>query len=435
MLTDTDGCQSDMRQLVTSDKDFPTFHYGQHNPEMVVRAKKQFLEQDLEKDVEFTPFLSNVELFAKDGQGDNSYPRLYRSGEYAGFLDRMRRLPMLISSADIGAIWDISQKAIDYAACNPIKEDEYVMAVPAAHVLRELCTEGGLSVSDLTSVIEDDSVFVRRSWCETNLDWMQVIPYLVFYKIINGRIKVWVYQRGKNSGEARIAGNYSIGVGGHVNPHDRFDAIGEEEDAIIVDHGAMRAIQRNILREVDEEVRLTGKLVDGFTRHLKLTDVPGLEHFSDITTLNEKPINGAAFFVDQSATDVERTHLGMFVGIRVPEDFEIESKEEALVDVGFVDLEELYQTRASANFLNQDKCKPFEQWSYSIIESAYESLVLQEGRDEVRGGPFNLDEAAQIHNAEIIDASTRIDRWKYGVLSRIFGPGLDFYNVNVVMKV
>ncbi len=75
----------------------------------------------------------------------------------------------------------------------------------------------------------------------------QIIPYVLF---VNGE-EVFSYVRGKQAGEARLVGNRSVGIGGHINPGDEMlfqgaavatdrqtylEAVGREiEEEVIVD--------------------------------------------------------------------------------------------------------------------------------------------------------------------------------------------------------
>lgn len=62
--------------------------------------------------------------------------------------------------------------------------------------------------------------FKRRGNVEENESWLQVIPYMYIYE--KSKDSVFVYRRSKLSGEARLHGEYSIGIGGHINEKDCF---------------------------------------------------------------------------------------------------------------------------------------------------------------------------------------------------------------------
>lgn len=55
---------------------------------------------------------------------------------------------------------------------------------------------------------------VDRALCETDETWLQLLPYLA---VDDSADSVFMYTRGGAGQEARLHGNYSIGVGGHVD--------------------------------------------------------------------------------------------------------------------------------------------------------------------------------------------------------------------------
>ncbi|GAG48826.1 unnamed protein product, partial [marine sediment metagenome] len=55
--------------------------------------------------------------------------------------------------------------------------------------------------------------FMPRSQVEKNPAYKQLIPYV----LMSYEGKYLSYVRGKRAGEARLVGNRSIGIGGHIN--------------------------------------------------------------------------------------------------------------------------------------------------------------------------------------------------------------------------
>lgn len=81
-----------------------------------------------------------------------------------------------------------------------------------------------------------------RSEVEEDPTFKQLIPYVIFrYRDDQGRTSLFQYTRGGNLGEARLHGNRSIGVGGHIAIDDAISESNMPYDA------AMR-------RELHEEV-------------------------------------------------------------------------------------------------------------------------------------------------------------------------------------
>lgn len=72
------------------------------------------------------------------------------------------------------------------------------------------------------NALTDEVWYIPRSNCETNPDLRQLLPYVV---IMDHNGNILCYNRpAKNGGEGRLAGNFSIGFGGHVEIQDWTDS-------------------------------------------------------------------------------------------------------------------------------------------------------------------------------------------------------------------
>lgn len=91
--------------------------------------------------------------------------------------------------------------------------------------------------------------FVERAWAEKDPCFKQIIPYCVVIRPGNGeeRSDFLVMTRLKKSGETRLHGLKSIGVGGHINPIDLSNASKHKTSLI---KGAA-------WREIEEEIEAT----------------------------------------------------------------------------------------------------------------------------------------------------------------------------------
>lgn len=68
------------------------------------------------------------------------------------------------------------------------------------------------------NALTDEVWYIPRSNCETNPDFRQLLPYVV---IMDHNGNILCYNRPlKKGGEGRLAGNFSIGFGGHVELRD-----------------------------------------------------------------------------------------------------------------------------------------------------------------------------------------------------------------------
>lgn len=66
--------------------------------------------------------------------------------------------------------------------------------------------------------LADELWYIPRSNCETNPDFRQLLPYVV---ILDHNGNILCYNRPlKAGGEGRLAGNFAIGFGGHVETQD-----------------------------------------------------------------------------------------------------------------------------------------------------------------------------------------------------------------------
>jgi predicted NUDIX family phosphoesterase len=93
--------------------------------------------------------------------------------------------------------------------------------------------------------------FMPRSQAETDPAYKQIIPYVIMMH----QGKVLSYVRGRRAGEARLVGNRSIGIGGHINPAD---------DLPLFNADFRQTYLAAVAREVAEEV-----IVDtGYTDHI-----------------------------------------------------------------------------------------------------------------------------------------------------------------------
>ena len=129
---------------------------------------------------------------------------------------------------------------------------ERVLVVPRAAVIDErgwhgLRTDG---LAGVLEAIERDGRFEPRAEVEIEPRWKQVIPYLV----VRDGARYFLMQRTRAGVDARLHDQWSIGVGGHVNPGDG---------------GLLGGLRREWIEEVaadfEPEARLLGLLNDDTT--------------------------------------------------------------------------------------------------------------------------------------------------------------------------
>ena len=93
-----------------------------------------------------------------------------------------------------------------------------------------------------SEVFHAESYLLDRDECETNPEYLQLIPYVTFITDGADGRKILTYERGKAGDENRLHTKFSIGVGGHVD-----DAVGDDTTLLDV-------ITENLVREIKEEI-------------------------------------------------------------------------------------------------------------------------------------------------------------------------------------
>ncbi len=93
--------------------------------------------------------------------------------------------------------------------------------------------------------------FMPRSQVEENPAYKQLIPYV----LMSYQDKYLSYIRGRRAGEARLVGNRSIGIGGHINPADWTLFSAEPYKTYL------EAVEREVAEEVSVETSHTDRIV------------------------------------------------------------------------------------------------------------------------------------------------------------------------------
>jgi predicted NUDIX family phosphoesterase len=342
---------------------------------------------------------------------------------------------------------------IDYksSVIGQAKPEEQVLSVPAWQFIKYmLLSEDGSYPAEVNHHLYTNLAFLRRAWCEKDTRFLQLLPYIFFWKLVGDEIHIFVYQRGKGVGEGRLAGGCSIGVGGHVNPLDFLSTqtklskistpSGPDVHSIrtsrMLCEGFWTGILSNFLREGGEEVSIEMKTENG-TAPVELTNFIAGEAAKEGKTMEKWLFDRTTFFLDYAAGDVEKVHLAMMIGVQVPEDFEIRTNEEELLDVGFTKLTDLY-----VDDINKTLPTRLECWSRTIVDSIYETIRFTEQnkaqdwfvtskmvRESMR------DEGTHPINPEAIAKIPKEDRWKIGTIAGSFNEAYRFYSMNAFVRV
>jgi len=190
--------------------------------------------------------------------------------------------------------------------------DERVLCIPAMHFCAVGAFEGFRRADEAhRAALLDPSIYRYwpRSECETDPEWLQLIPYVV---LMCGP-QLFHYRRGASGTEARLWALRSIGIGGHIS----------EADAA----GGSDPYLTGMAREVSEEV-------------------------AHAPVITERLLG----FIHDSRTLVGSVHLGVVHVWELAEPSAI-PKESALAETGFTPLAELLKEK-----------EQFETWSQFVFE-------------------------------------------------------------------
>ncbi len=156
--------------------------------------------------------------------------------------------------------------------------------------------------------------FMPRCHAETDIQYKQIIPYMLFLF----EKKLFVMQRKKTASEQRLAGKFSLGIGGHIRQEDI-------QNANIIDWAD---------REFQEEVTYHGS---------KTVEIIGL--------------------LNDDSNDVGKVHLGIIMLIQANSD-QISINDE----------------HKSGTLLNHDEClalRPYmESWSQMCLDFLISEKIL-----------------------------------------------------------
>jgi predicted NUDIX family phosphoesterase len=175
--------------------------------------------------------------------------------------------------------------------------------------------------------------FIPRSQAEADPAHKQLIPYV----IMTYGEKYLSYVRGRRAGEARLIGQRSIGIGGHINPAD--------DEMPLFNADFSEAYGRAVKREVAEEVSVEA----GHTDRV-------------VALLND------------DSTEVGQVHLGI-VHYWTLDSPEVSKREQMITQMTFVSPAELQEVRDS-----------LETWSRLCLDHLDE--MTNRGESGMRPAPW-----------------------------------------------
>lgn len=112
-----------------------------------------------------------------------------------------------------------------------------------------------LYLTDFTKLLACKATLEERTNCENDPTKLQIIPYITLFD--KKTKEIFIYTRGKASGEQRLAGNCSIGLGGHMETDPSKWPATDGQDVRIEGTPLALVIIEEALRELEEEICIT----------------------------------------------------------------------------------------------------------------------------------------------------------------------------------
>lgn len=171
-----------------------------------------------------------------------------------------------------------------------MSKPQFIIGIKNDTLMGKLGLKDGLSpvdVSQIVHLLQEGVVIGQREALESDESVRQVLPYVILSQFDEsaGVMKYIPYRRTKLVGESRLAGNVSVGFGGHI---DLGDVIHHENVINLV-----ATIGQAVGRELQEEVIFTG--MDG----------------ADLSLFS------VGVLLDQSDA-VGRVHMGVIMNAQLP---------------------------------------------------------------------------------------------------------------------
>jgi len=187
-----------------------------------------------------------------------------------------------------------------------------------------------IHVAEFKELAEQSIMLGRRHEMETDERFGQCLPYIVL-KSDKG---LFTYTRTKLVGEERLAGNHSVGLGGHV---DAFDA--QFRDKSLID--PLATFAASVGRELNEEVIFISP--DGTEYALGMLPQEDRAGF----------IPQIVGIINDTSNEVGRVHYGILMVVNIPDGWNARCREAELTTVGFV---------------SEPVDGPYENWSTLAIK-------------------------------------------------------------------
>jgi len=149
------------------------------------------------------------------------------------------------------------------------KWTENILVVKRTQIIQEQSWRGVKEVDfeKYLHLIQEKKEFLPRAEAETNYEYKQIIPYLVF----ENNHRYFLMQRKESSSESRLASKFSLGIGGHLREEDMkgstlFEWAQREFHEEIEYSGNLKIVPLGILNDESNDV---GRVHIGFVFLIK----------------------------------------------------------------------------------------------------------------------------------------------------------------------
>lgn len=215
-----------------------------------------------------------------------------------------------------------------------MSKPQFIIGVKNNTLVDKIGLAEGLNPVDIMTIageMQEGIVIGQREALESDESVRQVLPYVILSQFDSsvGLMKYITYRRTKKVGESRLAGNVSVGWGGHI---DLVDV--QHQDSVI---DLIGTIGVAVNREITEEVLfLNPEAASGDMVDLSLLSV--------------------GILLDNS-NDVGKVHMGVIINGQLPEGTIVQCAEEEL---------EIMTPMTASELLNSGL--PLENWTRISIE-------------------------------------------------------------------
>lgn len=211
-------------------------------------------------------------------------------------------------------------------------------------------------LTERMEALKGGALVAQRARLEADPYFRHPIPYiLIFRQRDDGGLEFFIYQRTKLIGEDLLAGNHSVGLGGHPEaPCIRFHPDWS--------FNLTESLMACVVEELDEEVTFNGL------------------SFSDYSETGGLFTYGHEGFLRDDSNKVGLQHIGIVYTIGLPANVEVECIEDELVTVGFRTLEEL---GGDLELPAENSLYDFENWSRICLLSTIERIEATKAAEAV----------------------------------------------------